>query len=82
MAPSNPRLERLEDQITWYSEKSRINQQWFTKLKVSGIVAAAAIPFAAGLAAPAWLTGGLGVVVVVLEGIQSLNQFQPDGLRL
>jgi Protein of unknown function (DUF4231) len=45
---------------------------------VSGIVAAAAIPFAAGKAAPAWLTGGLGVVVVVLEGIQSLNQFQQN----
>jgi hypothetical protein len=78
MAPHTPTLERLDDQITWYSEKSRVNQRWFTTLKVAGIMTAAAIPFAAGMAAPAWLTGGLGVVVVVLEGTQNLFQFQQN----
>ena len=45
---------------------------------MAGIATAAAIPFAAGMAAPAGLTGGLGVAVVVLEGLQSLFQFQQN----
>jgi len=72
----NPTLERLEDQITWYDRKSMENQRWFKRFKVAGIVAAAIIPFAAGIGAPAFLTGGLGVFIVVLEGLQGLNQYQ------
>jgi hypothetical protein len=78
ITPNNPTLGRLDDQLIWYSQKSRSNQQWFIRLKVAGIVIAAAIPFAAGMIAPAWLTGGLGVAVVVLEGVQSLFQFQQN----
>lgn len=52
------------------------NQRWFKRFKVAGIVAAAIIPFAAGIGAPAFLTGGLGVFIVVLEGLQGLNQYQ------
>jgi hypothetical protein len=71
-------MERLEDQITWYDRKSIENQQWFKRLKIAGIVAAAIIPFAAGFETPALLTGGLGVFIVVLEGMQSLNQYQQN----
>jgi len=72
----NPTLERLEDQIAWYDRKSMENQRWFKRSKVAAIVAAAIIPFAAGIGAPAFLTGGLGVFIVVLEGLQGLNQYQ------
>jgi len=53
-----------------------LNQRRFKWTKVAEIVAAAIIPFAAGFAASAFLTGGLGVFIVVLEGLQSLNQSQ------
>ena len=76
ITPDNPTLKRLEDQITWYDQKSMLNQRRFKWTKVAEIVAAAIIPFAAGFAAPAFLTGGLGVFIVVLEGLQSLNQSQ------
>ncbi|MBI3660542.1 DUF4231 domain-containing protein [Candidatus Acetothermia bacterium] len=33
-------------------------------------------PFASGFGAPAFFTATLGVLIVVLEGLQSLNQFQ------
>lgn len=72
----NPTLKRLEDQISWYDRKSRANQRWFKWLKAAEIIAAAAVPVAAGVAAPALLTGGLGAFIVVLEGLQGLNQFQ------
>jgi hypothetical protein len=72
----NPTLKRLEEEQKWYSEKSAWNQKMFKWLKVVEIIAAAFIPFAAGLSAQAYITGSLGVVVVVLEGLQSLFQFQ------
>lgn len=76
MALDNPTLERLEDQIGWYDQKSMENQRWFKRLKVAQIVAAAIIPFAAGIPAPMYVTGGLGVFIVIVEGLQSLNQYQ------
>lgn len=75
---TNLTLERMEGQIKWYSEKSTWNQDWFKKLKVIEVASAALIPFAAGLNAPAVLTGFLGVVVVVLESMQSIYQFQSN----
>ena len=73
---NNATLDRLEDQIAWYDRKSSTNQKWFKWLKMTAVVAAAAIPFSAGFGGPALLTGGLGVLIVVLEGLQSVNQFQ------
>ena len=73
---TNETLDRLDGQIKWYSQKSAWNQDYFKKLKVAEIIAAAIIPFVAGISAPALVTGLLGVIVVILEGLQSLYQFQ------
>jgi hypothetical protein len=68
----------LEDQIDWYDRKSRWNQRWFRGLKVVQIIAGALIaffaPFREGFLR--YITGILGVVVVILESIQGLYQFQ------
>ncbi len=77
-AEINPALERLENQRKWYSDKSAENKKWFQRLKVIEIVAAAIIPFAAGYPGLAVLTGSLGVLVVILEGIQGLYQFHDN----
>jgi hypothetical protein len=69
-------LDRLEDQISWYDRKSNRSQSWYKGLKLLEIGSAALIPFLAGVGAPSWLTGGFGVLIVVLEGIQHLNQYQ------
>jgi Protein of unknown function (DUF4231) len=47
-------------------------------LKICQIVTAAAIPVAAGVSAPAWLVGGAGALIVVLEGLQQLQQYQQN----
>jgi hypothetical protein len=57
---TNITLERMEGQIKWYSEKSAWNQEWFKKLKVAEIIAAALVPFAAGIRAPPAVTELLG----------------------
>ena len=76
----DPIMERLEDQIGWYDRKSMTNQQYFKRIKMVEIAAAAVIPFlsAFGLHRLMWVTGGLGVLITVLEGMLHLNQYQQN----
>jgi hypothetical protein len=74
----DPTIERLEDQINWYDSKSRTCQARFKTFKMFVIAAAALIPFTAGFQAPAWLTGALGALIAVTEGLQQLNQYQAN----
>jgi Protein of unknown function (DUF4231) len=78
-ATLSPARQRLEDQIGWYDAKSRHNQRWFKLLKICQIVTAAAIPVAAaGSGVPKWPIGAAGALIVVLEGIQQLQQYQQN----
>jgi hypothetical protein len=80
MSDADPIMERLEDQINWYDRKSNYNQRVFKLAKVIEIVAAALIPFIAAVGIPhaLWLTGALGIVITVLEGLLQLNQYQQN----
>ena len=75
---ANITLDRLEDQIKWYSQSSKWNQDRFKWLKVVEIVAAALVPFFAGWGIYPLITGLLGVIVIVLESLQSIYQFQSN----
>jgi Protein of unknown function (DUF4231) len=72
----NPTVERLEEQIRWYDRKGMVSQRWFKWLKIAQIGTAAVIPFASGFGAPPLLIGGFGVLIVCIEGLQSLNQYE------
>ncbi len=74
---ASPAWERVTDQIGWYDVKSRLNQRRFKQLKICQIVLAAAIPVAAGLT-PAAVVGAAGALIVVLEGLQQLQQYQQN----
>lgn len=65
---------RLEQQIRWYDRKSGQAQRRFKSVKVAEFVFSAAVPLVALLNGP--ITAILGLVAVVLEGIQQLNQWQ------
>jgi len=71
-------LKRLEEEIDWYSRRSESSQTWFKRLKAIELVAAALIPFLAGLKESPFLVGALGVLIVVLESLQGLYQFQSN----
>src|SRR5260370_31356633 len=77
---NDPTMQRLEDQISWYDSKSNRSQSWFKGLKLFEIGSGALIPFLAGFHAPAWSTGSLGVLIVILEGVQHLNQYQHNSI--
>lgn len=76
--PASPALERVRDQIGWYDRKSRYNQLWFKTLKICQIVTAAAIPVAATSSVPDWIVGSAGALIVVLESLQQLQQYQQN----
>lgn len=71
---------RLEDQISWYDRKSIYNQRLFKALKVAQIVVAALVPVMAAGDATRTLLGALGAVVLILEGVQQLFQYQQNWL--
>ncbi len=73
--------ERLDDQINWYSNKSKRAQTWFKSLRIIEIAAAASIPFLAGYVTAETpgikaMVGLLGVLVAVIAGVISINKFQ------
>ncbi len=68
-------VNRLQDQIEWYDKKSRTNQRWYKSLKIVTIVSAAVVP-ATSVAKWTGVSAGLGMLVVVVEALQQLNQFQ------
>jgi hypothetical protein len=83
MPESDPIIERLEDQIAWYDRKSLRCQRIFKRIKIVEIVAAALIPFLAAIGVKEfpwspWLTGGLGIIITVFEGLLQLGQYQQN----
>jgi len=73
--------ERLDDQIDWYSQKSKTSQNWFKVLRAIEILAAATIPFLAGYVTDTEpelkiIIGLLGIVIAFAAGFISLNKFQ------
>jgi len=84
--PEGPTFQRLEGQIDWYSSKSGKAKRTFQRIKVTEILAAALIPFLGSLSVPfpvlrdhvSLITGALGVLITILEGILHLNQYQEN----
>ncbi len=74
----SPAWSRLQEQIGWYDRKSQVCQQRFKLLKILQILTAAAIPVAVVLSAADWLVAGAGAFIVVLEGLQQLEQYQQN----
>jgi Protein of unknown function (DUF4231) len=77
-------MERLEDQLNWYSRRAKRNQHLYKWLKVTVIVLAALIPLLSGLDIPApmgmpkWFLGVLGALIAIIEGVQQVNQYHAN----
>jgi|ERR1035438_151325 hypothetical protein len=79
----DPIMDRLEDQIGWYDRRSVTSMHWYKRLKISEIACAAIIPFLAASSIPGtvYVTGALGVLVTVFEGLLQLNQYHENWIR-
>ena len=78
MAAEQVTLERLDDQIAWYSRKSQSAQRRYKWMKGLTIVSAALIPVLTTSQLPygTGIAAGLGVLIAILEGIQQMNHYQ------
>jgi hypothetical protein len=74
----DPIMGRLDEEIQWYSRTSRRSQRQYKWLKFVEISAAAAIPLVAAFSAPIEVGAALGTLIVVLEGLQQINQYQSN----
>ena len=74
-------IERVDDQISWYNKKSKINQTRYKSLKTIVIIVSVSIPVLAGMISDGdnWLkivVGICGASIAGVEGILSLFKFQ------
>ena len=78
----SPTQERLEDQIGWYDRKSQAAQRRYKILKLTQVVIAGVIPLASVFSIPEpqfkWVTAILGLLVLIIEAVQQLNQDQQN----
>jgi hypothetical protein len=86
MTPDEYIKARLDEQIGWYSTRSRSNQVWFKVLRLVEIGFASASPFlvsqiTAETPALKIIVGSLGVCVAVIAGIVSLYRFQENWIE-
>jgi hypothetical protein len=86
MTPEEYLKTRVDDQIGWYSAKSRWNQNWFKVLRLVEIAFATASPFLVSQIATDTpvlkiIVGAIGVCVAVIAGIVSLYKFQENWIE-
>jgi hypothetical protein len=75
---AGPAWARLEDQLAWYDRKSMSCQAAYKRTKLAQLVVAAAVPVLALADVAAVATAIVAAVVVVLEGVQQLYQWQTN----
>jgi hypothetical protein len=74
-------ITRLQEQQAWYNDHANRARIMYWTIKVIQLVLGASIPVVAGLHAPAAVTGSLGALIVVLEGVQQLFQYHDNWIR-
>lgn len=74
MSQSDVVINRLEDQITWYDRKAGYNERMFKRLRIATIVVSSSIPLCAAFVKYPVITGALGALIALFEGLQQLNQ--------
>lgn len=77
--------DRLNDQINWYSAKSRLNKKYYYLFKTIEIVFAAVVPFliasSDGLPLLKFFAGVLSIVIAILSGILIAFKFQEKWIQ-
>lgn len=77
--------QRLDDQINWYDDKSSLNKNRYSRLRLLEIIFAAMIPLLAGYARESeylgYAIGLLGMLVAVIAGVIGLYRFQENWIE-
>ena len=74
-------MDRVGRQFHHFNTHARSQRAFYFTAKITQIVLAASVPVAASVHAPVALTGSLGALIVVLEGVQQLCQWHANWIR-
>jgi hypothetical protein len=69
-------ISDLEKLMRLYADKAKENRDCYNYLRITEITVAVFIPFLATTNVPIIIIGFLGVLIVVIQGIQGLYQYQ------
>lgn len=77
MGANKVTFDRLEEQVSWYDQKSQQTQFRYKACKFVVLVTSAIIPLIAlsGNTGSGYFTALLGVIIVISEGLLHLNQY-------
>ncbi len=77
--------ERLCNQLSWYSKKSKHNQIGFKLTRIIEIIFATLIPFFSGMSDKipysSWVIGSLGASIAIAASISSLFKFHENWIE-
>lgn len=76
-AKSHPAWFRLENQLAWYSSKSKHNQRWYKSLKIAQVLLALLVPVTSLMPSVVgkWVAAIAGILIAVFETVQQMNQY-------
>lgn len=76
-AANQPAWLRLEDQLTWYDQKSVSSQRWYKSLKFMQVLLAISIPVLCQIEGNIgkWLASIAGCLIALIEAVQHMNQY-------
>jgi hypothetical protein len=75
---ASPAWLRLEDQLQWYDRKSVSCQRRYKWAKLAQLIIGSSVPVIALANSPAVITASVSAAVVVIEGLQQVNQWQTN----
>jgi len=84
VTPEDYVKSRLEDQISWYSRKSSMNQRMFKRLQLVTIIFSTSIPFLTAYTSDneivRVIVGLIGIAVAAITAISGLYKYQENWL--
>ena len=78
--------DRVDNQILWYSDKSKLNKTWYQALKTSEIVLAAITPFIVALVNNdtdflKYFAGAMSITIAILAGLLTAFKFHEKWIQ-
>ena len=84
MQPNDYIESRIQDQINWYNKKSAFYKQRYQSFQMAAIVCSICVPLLIGFSDQVpflkYVAGGLGALVAIIEGAQSLYRYKENWL--
>jgi hypothetical protein len=86
MDPEEYMKQRVENQIEWFSRKSRQNNRVFIRFEFLAIVLAGSIPFAALFMSDSnywisYLVSAIGILIAMITGIVTLMKYRDNWIE-